>query len=202
MRYLVLALIVVGTCAHAQDVTYDVSGTVTSEQLTLIANNADPVPQSPVGFYGTLGQQVSFGFVVDTATNTVFNGGGLVEGGAGFSSSFNPSPLTASATAYQTSFFKTLSFNLAGDQLQVSESASNSISSPSGNSVDTFSWAYITNITNLVISAFDSQTGAPVTVGAPEMDPSSATSALTLLLGGLAVFRSRMNRNREHSPAN
>lgn len=39
--------------------------------------------------------------------------------------------------------------------------------------------------------------GSPGTVAAPEFDPASATAALTLLSGGLAVLRGRRSRRKD-----
>ena len=45
-----------------------------------------------------------------------------------------------------------------------------------------------------VIGVAQAVTGDPAPVGAPEIDPASAISGVTLLLGGLAVLRGRRTK--------
>ena len=185
MKYIVLSLILISPASFAQSTEYDFTGTVTSDVFS-----GTPIPSdgglNVSGFYGNgVGSQVSGsfsvgsnGFATTSALPSLFSTGTITQ-----------SPFSVSINGIdQNAVHLTTSFTISSGSMQVGESQSYEI--PSGPTAGSYSYSFLTTVGDLIVTEL-TPTGPVTVVGAPEIDPASAASGLTLFFGMLLVLRSR-----------
>jgi hypothetical protein len=202
----VATLACIALSAHAADVTYDLSGGQISS-ITTAGSLADgefsptfPFPEAFTVDTSTLNGSVTNGigtfteqFVLGPANSNLFDQGFQdIEGGsANFTVNYT------GATPKVTSFEAGVPTAYASGDIKGFTWGWNYVKTASS-SVLTISEYYLSYLGNDLGGATETIKGVNLSVAggvpAPEMDPASAASAMTLLLGGLAVLRTRKRK--------
>lgn len=206
----VLGLAVSVGSLRAQEVTYEATGVVTTDQYTLSGGSNNPLGLAPPAydpsqFYGLAGQQVTFGFTVNLGaqipgeyypivTSSIYGGGyypyinGSQFSGTGTTGISASQNIVLNSPSGGTSIYEVReSFSLnvpstgMGGELQVDNNIFNGVFS------GMYTTDYLTDVPDVTLSI--------TSTAAPEIDSSSAASGLTLLLGSLMVLRGRRPSN-------
>ena len=195
MRYIILSLVLICPAAYAQSIEYDFTGTVTSDVFS-----GTPLPSGPTnnvsGFYGNgVGSQVSGSFSVDS------NGFATTSALPSLDSfgTVTQSPFSVSINGIDKNVVNlTTSFTISSGSMRVSESQSYEI--PSGPTAGSYAYSFLTTVGDLIVTEL-TPNGPVTVVGAPEIDPASAASGLTLFFGMLLVLRSRRTAKADSTTA-
>jgi len=217
---IVFAALALPSFANSQAVTYDFTGAITagygiyagaSGSTISGTYTIDLAAGNPSSSYGTYGSS-SFWYVQNfggppygtpSVNSLVFADSLTTSGGITYSvttpgTAGSYSAVYGTGSSYQgaNDAYSSSNAYIENDLLLGSGGDSNGLPtfSPSSNNI-----GYFYNVANGdVIGEFayniQSFSAAPTTMAAPEIDPSSAASGLTLLLGGVMVLRGRRSR--------